>query len=260
MTRLYRHYGPGCIDTKICETDVDLSFYDLNYTQSLHANCSCETAEFSSVWNATSSSWDPRFEVEDLLAVFSGGWSRLIQQSYDESDLVTGLEAAGYPDQYPSYAWQCPGGNLSGCSRQPSTWAPFGGVVSQCWAEKIPEECMLSFSLTLGLIVIACNATKFLCMILTVLLHWKPALVTVGDAIQSFIEKPDKTTRGGCLYSSNVMHLLWESVGTSSPASLQQKLLLESRLEKMRRPTYRPEAYQWAKSASLGRWLSCVGL
>ncbi|KAF4628836.1 hypothetical protein G7Y89_g9316 [Cudoniella acicularis] len=49
------------------------------------------------------------------------------------------------------------------------------------------------------LIVIAANAAKACIMILTILKLKAPTLVTVGDAVASFLEVPDPTTKDICL-------------------------------------------------------------
>lgn len=62
----------------------------------------------------------------------------------------------------------------------------------------------VQMSLTFLMVVIACNAVKVACL---GFLLWKstddmnPPLVTIGDAISSFLEAPDSSTRGYCTYS-----------------------------------------------------------
>jgi hypothetical protein len=62
----------------------------------------------------------------------------------------------------------------------------------------------VQMSLTFLAVVIICNAVKFGCL---VFLLWKgahdisPPLVTVGDAIASFLEAPDSSTHGYSTYS-----------------------------------------------------------
>jgi hypothetical protein len=62
----------------------------------------------------------------------------------------------------------------------------------------------VQMSLTFLLVVVICNAVKIGSL---VFLLWKgtndtsPPLVTVGDAVASFLEAPDESTRGYCTYS-----------------------------------------------------------
>lgn len=168
------------------------------------------------------------------------------------------LYTSGLPTVYPSYAWQYPGGNDSQSLRPPFQWNPFGGIAVECWAERITESCTLNFSLTFGLIVVACNATKFICIAMTIWRHRQPALITIGDAIQSFLDRPDETTSGKCLYSGNQMHLFHEWSRSDRKATPHERLVNESRLRMLERPTYKSEKRSWASFASLGRWFACL--
>jgi hypothetical protein len=62
----------------------------------------------------------------------------------------------------------------------------------------------VQMSLTFLLVVVICNAVKVGCL---GFLLWKgtndtsPPLVTIGDAVASFLEAPDESTRGYCTYS-----------------------------------------------------------
>ncbi|KAI5779603.1 hypothetical protein EDC01DRAFT_731135 [Geopyxis carbonaria] len=98
-------------------------------------------------------------------------------------------------------------------------WEFCGSEVEWCYAEEIAEECSVQFPTSLLIIVIVFNAVKIACMILALVLL-RPArrpgpktleteedrearlklneddepLITVGDAIQSFVKFPDKHT------------------------------------------------------------------
>lgn len=170
------------------------------------------------------------------------------------------LYALGLPTVYPSYAWQYPSGNDSQSLRPPYEWNPFGGIAVECWAEEIAESCTLNFSLTFGLIVVACNATKFICVAMTIWRHRKPALITIGDAVQSFLDRPDETTSGKCLYSGNQMHLFHEWSRSNRKATPHERLVNETRLRMLERPTYKSEKRSWASFALLGRWFACLCL
>ena len=62
--------------------------------------------------------------------------------------------------------------------------------------EEVEHLCKLEFSLAFALIVLACNIGK-VCAIAFLLWKYRaPLLVTIGDAIASFLEEPDPTTKG----------------------------------------------------------------
>ena len=70
--------------------------------------------------------------------------------------------------------------------------------VEYCLSKPVEEHCKLQFSLTIMIEVIICNMMKTVCM--TIIL-WKQdpePLVTLGDAIASFLDQPDITTRRNC--------------------------------------------------------------
>ena len=61
-------------------------------------------------------------------------------------------------------------------------------------------DSSLQFSLIIMLMVIVCNAVKVVCCILAARrLGESRPLVTIGDAVASFLEVPDPTTAGFCL-------------------------------------------------------------
>ena len=75
------------------------------------------------------------------------------------------------------------------------------GAIEYCLSERVQERCQLQFSITIMVIVIIANFLKLLCMLYTVRSHSVPTLVTVGDAIASFLQDPDPTTVGHCTLS-----------------------------------------------------------
>ena len=68
-----------------------------------------------------------------------------------------------------------------------------------CLSVPAEEHCKLQFSLAIMIVVIICNLIKTVCMST---IAWKQdpePLVTLGDAIASFLDRPDVTTRGNCI-------------------------------------------------------------
>ena len=71
--------------------------------------------------------------------------------------------------------------------------------VGFCLSETVEEHCQVQFSGAIMVLVIVCNLCKMLVM---GYISWKrptEPLVTVGDAIASFLDQPDLTTIGNCL-------------------------------------------------------------
>lgn len=120
-----------------------------------------------------------------------------------------------------------------------SNWTVFQHPISYCLIQEVEGECRLSFSLTIMICVIVANATKATIMILT---WWKlrtPTLVTIGDAVTSFLDNPDPTTTGICLITKRDIQNSkgrWKGQGAKRWA---------------------PKRHFWFRAASVKRWLTC---
>lgn len=93
--------------------------------------------------------------------------------------------------------------------------------ISYCLSQSIKERCRLRFSVIIMSIVIGCNLTKTICMLLILRRQRSQPLTTLGDAIESFLLRPDSTT------------------------------------EQMRLRCRDMERRRWFHGASLRRWLTC---
>jgi hypothetical protein len=78
-------------------------------------------------------------------------------------------------------------------------WYMAGEQVRYCLSELVPERCKLQFSLHIMVVVIFCNLVKLICLAQTGWGMVGRTLVTLGDAVESFLEKPDPVTEGICL-------------------------------------------------------------
>ncbi|CAG8982487.1 hypothetical protein HYALB_00002267 [Hymenoscyphus albidus] len=65
------------------------------------------------------------------------------------------------------------------------------------------QSCKLEFSVPIIVVVMFCNLSKVLCMAFTLWYSKGTKLVTLGDAITSFLETPDSTTKDSCLMSKD---------------------------------------------------------
>lgn len=111
-------------------------------------------------------------------------------------------------------SWVC-GGNISGENSQilPEDIADYDCTVEDaleslpiafgdyemdhCLSERVVDACRLQFSLPIMLIVICCNAIKTVAIAM-ILFRKETTLLTLGDAIASFLDRPDPTTKGSC--------------------------------------------------------------
>lgn len=73
--------------------------------------------------------------------------------------------------------------------------------IEYCLTEKTPQHCKLQHSLPLAIIIIGCNFIKAAIMLFVALRMTDVPLLTTGDAIASFLQNSDDSSRGKCLLS-----------------------------------------------------------
>jgi len=97
------------------------------------------------------------------------------------------------------------------------------GEISACKSERVAEECKVEFSLGIMIAVICCNLVKACCMVMTVVRSREPTLVTLGDAIDSFLRIPDPTTMGVCFADRQLIEKEWRRRWRTAPRQWNQK-------------------------------------
>lgn len=103
-------------------------------------------------------------------------------------------------DDFSSNPWTCPSSSEPYCTNFTKDYFEvFGYPIDHCLSRRQAEKCQLQFSFPIMIIVIICNLTKAVCMLLTIWYRFATPLLTVGDAIASFLRRPDIYTRNNCL-------------------------------------------------------------
>ncbi|KAJ9609034.1 hypothetical protein H2200_006805 [Cladophialophora chaetospira] len=129
-----------------------------------------------------------------------------------------------------------------------STWNPLGPNVQYCLAEPTQEQCSLQFSMGIAILVVILNFVKLTAMALTVLYAFDKEdlpLLTMGDAVASFLEKPDGMSKGMCLISASKI----KELGTT----------LWHRQAHAQVVQYPGEIRsRWSRAVSTRRWLTCL--
>lgn len=110
--------------------------------------------------------------------------------------------------------------------------------ISHCLVEPAVQHCKVGVSVVFLGIVIACNLFKVVCLTMTTLRLRHHPLVTMGDAVESFLDHPDPSTRGACLLSPEKARE-WSSTRAVEPAAWK--------------PTWR----SGFSAASRTRWFMC---
>ncbi|GAB1191853.1 hypothetical protein APSETT444_001036 [Aspergillus pseudonomiae] len=83
-----------------------------------------------------------------------------------------------------------------------NNWYVYGYQVGYCLAERPPQRCKLEYSLPLAIIVVVFNLVKAIIIGYTAANVTTKPILTTGDAVASFIQRPDDFTRGHCLLTS----------------------------------------------------------
>ncbi|KAE9399343.1 hypothetical protein BT96DRAFT_1019516 [Gymnopus androsaceus JB14] len=178
----------------------------------------------------------------------------------------------GFPSSGSSFEWICSKSGAEiiediSCSSlwrkiDPSHWminfpsfyqSPNGSLekldifleVDYCLSEAVVPRCQLQFNLPLLIIVIFFNTVKVICMVIVATKIKDHPLVTIGDAIASFIDNPQPHTKEMCLVSQN--HFKHHNKG-QHPASESFPI------------QYNPQRIKWMNIASWQHWTITASL
>ncbi|KAK4889757.1 5'-3' exoribonuclease 2 [Elasticomyces elasticus] len=122
---------------------------------------------------------------------------------FASSALYTSTDSDGLP-----YKWICADTSddryvcdIAAAEANAADWTIDGREVDYCLAQTAEPHCQLQFSVYILLAVIMCNMIKSCSMLCA--LYWQRdgTLVTLGDALASFLDEPQASTRDRCLMS-----------------------------------------------------------
>ena len=130
-------------------------------------------------------------------------------------------------------------------------WQPFDHNVDYCLSEIVPQHCSYNGNISILIVVIVCNFIKMVCMLITAFRLGPGSLITIGDAVASFLTQPDSTTKGHCLLSRDEVR---KDVGRQTSRSKKEKGL--PALPK----TAHIQKRKWASAASWLRWVYTISL
>ena len=116
--------------------------------------------------------------------------------------------------------------------------------IEYCLAQSLPAHCTVRISATILGVVIACNVVKIICLTTAVLSCGFQPLATVGDALSSFLDRPDPTT-------VDMPLLTFHDVDYDHHKKPHFTDLLANRPFKL-------QARRWGAATSGGRW--CMAL
>lgn len=124
--------------------------------------------------------------------------------------------------------------------------------VERCLTVPMEESCQLVFSPPICLIVIGCNIIKLICALFTASDSRDDVFMTIGDAIASYLTRPDPMTEGCCLLSKSLINK--GSQGWRRKPKKRSKNGATD-LPDLRLPLQLPSRKWWFKAVSTGRWV-----
>ncbi|KAJ5711065.1 hypothetical protein N7488_005221 [Penicillium malachiteum] len=74
--------------------------------------------------------------------------------------------------------------------------------ISHCQSQPVAQRCQARFNIVICLIVLICNGVKVVCIFLAARGKRKDIFLTTGDALSSFLRRPDMATKDKCLMYS----------------------------------------------------------
>ena len=153
------------------------------------------------------------------------------------ADQVQRVDTGGYTRGYSDRA--C---DVNGLLARPSSWRIGGARIDYCLSEVREEQCKLQFSVVILWLVIASNLIKLCCMLwLLIGMREHETLITIGDALSSYLQSPDVNTENQCLLSkADVVAKRWRP------------------REAIPKTCNGAETALWFSAASRRRWAACL--
>ena len=135
------------------------------------------------------------------------------------------------------------------------TWTVDESTIDHCLARTVEPNCKLQFSVFVLAAVVACNFIKAIIMLWFLLSQHEETFVTFGDALTSWLENPDVTTKNRCLMSK-----LEVAVGKSVRRETRESLAQYTWPNAPLFPTTfsNDETPRWHASVGPRRWTSTL--
>ncbi|KAL4883546.1 hypothetical protein BJY04DRAFT_226567 [Aspergillus karnatakaensis] len=128
-------------------------------------------------------------------------------------------------------------------------------LVDHCMTLTTEETCQLFFSPPICIIVIGCNIIKLICTLFTARDTREDVFLTIGDAIASFLTRPDFTTAGSCLMSKPLVDK--RTQGWKKRLRKKEEQMDINNNQKTLPLRLLPRK-RWFQAASLTRWVCTI--
>ena len=143
-------------------------------------------------------------------------------------------------------------------------WRSNGWDIKYCLSEPVKGKCSLNFTLSIVVIVIICNVGKSLLMFLVAFGIKDNPLITIGDAVDSFLNSNDPTTNEMCLISKDTIKTkecehyhrgLIDFNEEAFSGKMGHSLSIDGKADPIK---YQPSVKRWFNAASGPRWWGCA--
>ncbi|CAI7664057.1 unnamed protein product [Penicillium glandicola] len=175
----------------------------MTYTQQNYTECRNETSSCLNMFYLAQFLWGTSITpVGGILPVTKQDLQQYLGSTFVWGDRITWAEQVTYQQS----GTQCSRYNILNSPNSIGYYDyPSIGLytVDGCISIKGEEKCQLLFSPLFALVVLVCTAVKVACILSASRKEQARRLLTVGDAISSFLSKPDPFTTGCCTSSKS---------------------------------------------------------
>ncbi|ETN41729.1 uncharacterized protein HMPREF1541_03665 [Cyphellophora europaea CBS 101466] len=158
-------------------------------------------------------------------------------------------------DKPPCESW------VSDIIARSEDWTPYDFDIDHCLSQRIDERCSFNGNISVLTVVIVFNVVKILCMLWVAFgLGRETPLITIGDALASFLHNPDPVTSGCCMWGRKdfIKAIKQISKGaTPADAGFVAKPPSTTPGDATDQVSAKPasrKTYRWAEGASRQRW------
>jgi hypothetical protein len=182
-----------------------------------------------------------------------------------DTDGDDGVSRYGYTAEEARGQYHC-SAIVSKVKANADRWRPRGWDIDYCLSEQVTGNCDLNFSLTIMIVVILCNVSKALIMLFIAFRLRDKPLITIGDAIDSFLNDGDQKTKRMCLSSKSSIKANeipdFSLRGGETYADAYIRFLAVQRSSEWRAGPvpYQSKVKRWFRATSMARWTSCLCL
>lgn len=155
------------------------------------------------------------------------------------------------------------------CPAESQMWDADSHItVDYCLSQRSGGACGLFYHVPIAFTIIICGLVKVICMWLLLRTNRLELMLTIGDAISSFLQRPDLTTKFWCTLSSDMVSSKKECPWNSENKSFERTELVQQEphpdflqtrykpwTDNIPRAAVRPDPKMWKQATSVRMWI-----